>query len=102
MRYVLGLALLGTVIASPVWAEQPLSVVYPPPNHKTTADRIFFIGTAPPSGEVLVNGKAIARSSAGPFAPSFPLQRGENQFTLRHKNQQVKINVTRTSTQPTP
>jgi N-acetylmuramoyl-L-alanine amidase len=101
MRYVLGLALLGTVIASPVWAEQPLSVVYPPPNHKTTADRIFFIGTAPPSGEVLVNGKAIARSSAGHFAPSFPLQLGENQFTLRHKNQQVQINVTRTSTQPT-
>jgi N-acetylmuramoyl-L-alanine amidase len=101
MRYVLGLALLGTVIASPVWAEQPLSVVYPPANHKTTADRIFFIGTAPPSGEVLVNGKAIARSSAGHFAPSFPLQLGENQFTLRHKNQQVQIKVTRTSTQPT-
>ena len=101
MRYVLGLAVLGTVIASPVWAEQPLSVVYPPANHKTTADRIFFIGTAPPSGEVLVNGKAIARSSAGHFAPSFPLQLGENQFTLRHKNQQVQINVTRTSTQPT-
>lgn len=101
MRYVLGLALLGTVIASPVWAEQPLSVVYPPASHKTTADRIFFIGTAPPSGEVLVNGKAIARSSAGHFAPSFPLQLGQNQFTLRYQNQQVQVNVTRTSTQPT-
>lgn len=88
-------------MASPAWAEQPLAVVYPPPNHKTTADRIFFIGTAPPSGEVLVNGKLITRSSAGHFAPSFPLQLGENQFTLRHKNQQVQINVTRTSTQPT-
>ena len=101
MRYVLGLALLGTVIASPAWAEQPLSVVYPPPNHKTTADRIFFIGTAPSSGEVLVNGKAIARSPAGHFAPSFPLQLGENQFTVRYQNQQVQIKVTRTSTQPT-
>ena len=101
MRYVLGLALLGTVIASPAWAEQPLSVVYPPPNHKTTADRIFFIGTAPPSGEVVVNGKAIARSPAGHFAPSFPLQLGENQFTVRYQNQQVQIKVTRTSTQPT-
>lgn len=48
-----------------------------------------------------MNGKAIARSSAGHFAPSFPLQLGENQFTLRHKNQQVQINVTRTSTQAT-
>lgn len=102
MRYVLGLALLGTVIASPVWAEQPLAVVYPPANHKTTADRIFFIGTAPPSGEVLVNGKAIARSAAGHFAPSFPLQLGENQFTLRYQNQQVQIKVTRRSTAPTP
>jgi N-acetylmuramoyl-L-alanine amidase len=102
MRYILGLALLGTVMVSPAWAEQPLSVVYPPPNHKTTADRIFFIGTAPPSGEVLVNGKAIARSSAGHFAPSFPLQLGENQFTLRYQNQQVQLNVTRTSTAPTP
>jgi len=101
MRYVLGLALLGTVIASPAWAEQPLSVVYPPPNHKTTADRIFFIGTAPSSGEVVVNGKAIARSPAGHFAPSFPLQLGENQFTVRYQNQQVQIKVTRTSTQPT-
>ena len=102
MRYILGLALLGTVMVSPAWAEQPLSVVYPPPNHQTTADRIFFIGTAPPSGEVFVNGKAIARSSAGHFAPSFPLQLGENQFTLRYQNQQVQLNVTRTSTAPTP
>lgn len=102
MRYILGLALIGTVMVSPAWAEQPLSVVYPPPNHKTTADRIFFIGTAPPSGDVLVNGKAIARSSAGHFAPSFPLQLGENQFTLRYQNQQVQLKVTRTSTAPTP
>jgi N-acetylmuramoyl-L-alanine amidase len=102
MRYILGLALLGTVMVSPAWAEQPLSVVYPPPNHQTTADRIFFIGTAPPSGQVLVNGKAIARSSAGHFAPSFPLQLGENQFTLRYQNQQVQLKVTRTSTAPTP
>jgi N-acetylmuramoyl-L-alanine amidase len=101
MRSILGWVLLGTVIASPVMAEQPLSVVYPPPNHKTTADRIFFIGTAPPSGEVLVNGKAIARSGAGHFAPSFPLQLGENLFTLRYKNQQLQLKVTRTSTEPT-
>jgi N-acetylmuramoyl-L-alanine amidase len=101
MKYLLGLALLGTVMASPAWAEQPLSIVYPPPNHKTTADRIFFIGTAPPSGEVLVNGKAIARSPGGHFAPSFPLQLGENLFTVRYKEREVQIKVTRTSTAPT-
>ncbi len=103
MRNILGLGLLGMVMAStPVWAEQPLSVVYPPPNHKTTADRIFFIGTAPASGEVQVNGKVITRSPAGHFAPSFPLQIGENLFTLRYNNQQVQIKVTRTSPIPTP
>src|SRR5919199_519489 len=101
MKYILGLALLGTVMASPAWAEQPLSIVYPPPNHKTTADRIFFIGTAPPSGEVVVNGKAIARSPGGHFAPSFPLQLGENLFTVRYKEREVQIKVTRTSTAPT-
>ncbi len=102
MRNILGLALLGTVITSPAFAEQPLSVVYPPAEHKTTAERIFFIGTAPSAGEVLVNGKAIARSSAGHFAPSFPLQVGENRFTLRYQNQEVQIKVTRTPTEPTP
>jgi N-acetylmuramoyl-L-alanine amidase len=49
-----------------------------------------------------VNGKAIARSSAGHFAPSFPLQLGENRFTLRYQNQEVQIKVTRTPTEPTP
>lgn len=102
MRTILGATLLGIAMISPVQAEQPLSVVYPPPNHNTTADRIFFIGTAPAAGEVVVNGKAITRSPAGHFAPSFPLQLGENLFTLRYQNQQVQIKVTRTSTQPTP
>ncbi len=89
-------------MASTAWAEQPLSVVYPPADHKTTAEQIFLIGTAPQSGEVLVNGQAIARSRGGHFAPSFPLQLGENLFTLRYQNQQVQIKVTRTSTEPTP
>ena len=106
MRYILGLAVLGTMITSPVLAEQPLSVVYPPADHKTTAAQIFLIGTAPSMGEVLVNGKAITRSPAGHFAPSFPLQLGENQFTLRYQGnsgsqQQLQIKVTRTSTEPT-
>ncbi|MBD0346526.1 MAG: N-acetylmuramoyl-L-alanine amidase, partial [Coleofasciculus sp. Co-bin14] len=87
-------------MTSPVMAEQRLSVVYPPADHQTTAERIFLIGTAPPTGEVLVNGKAIARSPAGHFAPSFPLQVGENQFTLRHSDRELQIKVTRLSTEP--
>ncbi len=89
-------------MASPAWAEQPLSVVYPPADHQTTAERIFFIGTAPPAGEVFMNGKAIARSRVGHFAPSFPLKLGDNLFTLRYQNQQVQIKVKRFSTAPAP
>ncbi|MGC1393183.1 MAG: N-acetylmuramoyl-L-alanine amidase [Coleofasciculaceae cyanobacterium] len=92
--------MVGTIIVSPARAEQPLYVAYPPANHQTTAQQIFLIGSAPATGEVLVNGKAIARSSSGNFAPSFPLQLGENLFTLRYQNQELKIKVTRQSTAP--
>jgi N-acetylmuramoyl-L-alanine amidase len=84
----------------PAWANQPMSVVYPPNEHQTTSERIFLVGTAPPDAEVTVNGKAIARSRAGHFAPSFPLQLGDNVFTLRYQNQQLQIKVTRLSTTP--
>ncbi|PZV18023.1 MAG: N-acetylmuramoyl-L-alanine amidase [Leptolyngbya sp.] len=77
-------------------AAQPrLFIAYPPPTHQTTANKIFFIGTAPVGGQVLVNGQAIARSSAGHFAPSFPLQIGTNQFTFRYGTQELKRTVTR-------
>jgi N-acetylmuramoyl-L-alanine amidase len=102
MRKFLGLVVFGMMvaIASVAVAAQPLFVAYPPANHKTTADRIFLIGTAPPPGQVLVNGNQISRTAAGHFAPTFPLQLGENVFTLRYENQEVKIKVTRQSNQP--
>jgi N-acetylmuramoyl-L-alanine amidase len=100
MRHILGWAVVGTVMTSPAWAEQPLYVAYPPAAHQTTAEKIFLIGSAAPTGEVLVNGKAIARSPAGNFAPSFPLQVGENRFTVRYQNQEIQIKVTRQSTEP--
>jgi len=103
VRKLLGLVAFGTVIVSfPARAEQPLSVVYPPADHQTTANQIFLIGTAPPQGEVLVNGKTITRSQAGHFAPSFPLKVGDNLFTLRYQNQQVQIKVKRLSTNAAP
>jgi N-acetylmuramoyl-L-alanine amidase len=101
MRNILGLAFVGCAITSSAWAEQPLYISYPPANHQTTASRIFFIGTAPAAGDVLVNGTRIVRSEAGHFAPSFPLQLGVNLFSVRYRNQTVQIKVTRTSTQPT-
>ncbi|MEO6862349.1 MAG: N-acetylmuramoyl-L-alanine amidase [Microcoleus sp.] len=102
MRKFLALVVFGIIlaIASVAVAAQPLFVAYPPANHKTIADRIFLIGTAPPTGQVSVNGQQISRTSAGHFAPTFPLQLGENVFSLRYENQQVQIKVTRESNQP--
>ncbi|MEG4516665.1 MULTISPECIES: N-acetylmuramoyl-L-alanine amidase [unclassified Microcoleus] len=102
MRKFLALCVFGLImaIASVAVAAQPLFVSYPPANHKTTADRIFLIGTAPAPGQVLVNGNQISRTASGHFAPTFPLQLGENVFTLRYENQEVKIKVTRESNQP--
>lgn len=76
-------------------AGQSLSVVYPPDGHETTAAQIFLIGTAPPNQEVTINGRPIQRSPAGHFAPSFPLQMGENLFTLRDGSQELVIRVNR-------
>jgi len=103
MKYILGLtALISLALSSSMSAEQPLYVAYPPPDHKTTSDRIFLIGTATPDGEVSINGQVISRSKAGHFAPTFPLQPGENIFILRHRNQKIKLNITRISTEPSP
>ena len=101
MKPLLGLVVLAT-LSTPnlAWAQsQSLKVVYHPTNHKTTSDKIFFIGTGPLTGQVLINGKPITRSKSGHFAPSFPLQVGENIFTIRHQEQVIQIQVTRTSNQ---
>jgi N-acetylmuramoyl-L-alanine amidase len=86
--------------ASIAKAEPALQVVYPPPQHQTTAQQIFLIGSAPADGEVIINGTTIERSPSGYFAPSFPLQLGENQFTLRHNSETVTITVTRSPQEP--
>ncbi|MEM1172840.1 MAG: N-acetylmuramoyl-L-alanine amidase [Cyanobacteria bacterium P01_H01_bin.35] len=81
--------------------RKDLFIAYPSPNHKTTSDRIFLIGTASPEAEVTVNGKRInERSKSGHFAPSFPLQIGENIFTVRHQNEEIILKITRNSNQP--
>jgi N-acetylmuramoyl-L-alanine amidase len=96
-----GASLASTVaISSIAWAGQPLFVAYPPDGHETSSSQIFLIGTAPPQGQVLVNGQAIDRSPAGHFAPSLPLQIGENILTLRYQDQSLTLHVTRTSDAP--
>ena len=109
MKQVLGLAtltdilLIGGMLAIPLsaQAEAPLSIVYPPPEHQTTAEKIFFIGTASPQEQVFINNKPIKkRSASGHFAPSLPLEMGENIFTIRHQDEEIEITVTRNSEQP--
>ena len=60
--------------------QTAITLVYPPEAHQTTAEQIFLIGTAPEP--VTVNGQPIHQSPAGHFAPSFPLDLGENRFVL--------------------
>lgn len=80
---------------------QSLFIAYPSRNHQTTSDRIFLIGTASPEAEVFINGKPITeRSQSGHFAPSLPLQIGENIFTVRHQDREIVLTITRNSDQP--
>lgn len=91
--------------------ESGLRVVYPPQNHVTTSDRIFFIGSGAPNQPVLVtpstaDGKGTAieihQSPMGNFAPSFPLAMGENRFLLRQGARTLTQIVTRRSPLPAP
>ncbi len=101
MKNLLGLVILGCILTSSVALAQPsLIVIFPQTNYQTSAQKIFFLGTAPPDGQVLINSKPITRSKAGHFSPSFPLQLGENLFTVRHDNQELQIKVTRLTTSP--
>ena len=102
VKSVFGLVLLSSiVISSPTLAqEQSLNIVFPSANYQTSAEKIFFLGTAPANGEVFINGKPITRSKAGHFAPNLPLQLGENLFTVRYQNQERQIKVTRISSLP--
>ncbi|MCW5313923.1 N-acetylmuramoyl-L-alanine amidase [Nostoc sp. KVJ3] len=101
MKKLLGLVILSCILASSIaLAEPSLIVVFPETNYQTSSEKIFFLGTAPPDGQVLINSKPITRSKAGHFSPSFPLQLGENLFTVRRQNQELKIKVIRLNTNP--
>ncbi|AUC60384.1 N-acetylmuramoyl-L-alanine amidase [Cyanobacterium sp. HL-69] len=106
-----GLILISTIltitpnyfyhIVKPVQAQnQPLKIVYPPNNHQTLAPSIFLIGSAPQNATVSVNGQSIDTSAQGFFAPSFPLQMGENTFVIRSQNQEIRKVITRNSSEP--
>ena len=94
--------LIGGMMATPLSARgESLTVVYPPPEHQTVAEKIFFIGTASAEEPVVINGKQIEnRSSSGHFAPSFPLSMGENVFTIRDSDETIEFRITRISDRP--
>ncbi|MBE9198223.1 MULTISPECIES: N-acetylmuramoyl-L-alanine amidase [unclassified Nodularia (in: cyanobacteria)] len=102
MRSLIGLIILGSLTTPTLaWAQaNTLKVVYPPANHETNTDKIFLLGTAPPRGQVIINNQVINRSKSGHFAPSFPLEVGENLFTVRYQNQEIQMQVTRVDSQP--
>lgn len=109
MKRFLGVAVLADVLlvggmltaAFPVQAESPLNIVYPPKEHETIAEKIFFIGTGAPDIPVSINGREITnRSDAGHFAPSLPLKVGENIFVIRQEDKKVRLKITRVSSQP--
>ncbi len=94
----LGLAALvvGSIPAAEAQVSaRSLHLAYPPDGHKTTSDRIFFIGSAPVGGIVTLNGQAVRRSAAGHFAPTVPLQVGDNRFELRYGDRAIAVTVTR-------
>ncbi len=98
---------LGATIAAfgspaPVLAQtvDQLRLVYPPDRHQTTSDRVFFLGTAPADGPVTINGQPVNRSRFGHFAPSLPLQWGENRFELRWGDRTLTRTVIRRSAGP--
>ena len=97
------IALHQTVMIQPTAAQAStdLFVAYPPAEHETVADRIFFIGTAAPDQPVTINGQVIEnRSEDGHFAPTLPLTLGENTFTLVQGNESLTLTIERVSTSP--
>lgn len=94
-------------MAQSIQRSDRLQLSYPPAQHQTTAEQIFFIGSAPAAGTVTINGQAIARSPLGHFAPSLPLQIGTNSFTIRYTNtagngEEINLTINRLNSQPAP
>ena len=86
LSFIAAIALNTSIEAQNFTPPTQLHLTYPPLQHTTTSDRLFFIGTAPKDGIVSINGKTIDRSEMGHFAPSLPLQIGENTFNLQYRS----------------
>lgn len=99
----LGIGAFSTMaMVSPVIAQNRLFLAYPPDQHQTTSDRIFLIGTGDRDEPVLINGEPIEnRSESGHFAPTVPLDLGENRFILQQGDDTLTVQITRVLAIPT-
>ncbi|MEY2984915.1 MAG: N-acetylmuramoyl-L-alanine amidase [Cyanobacteriota bacterium] len=93
--------LLGLSLGQVPAQAQPLYLAYPPPNHQTTSQQIFFIGSAAPNLAVTLNGQPVQRSHQGNFAPVLPLAIGENRFIFQAGDQRLERTIIRLATTPT-
>jgi N-acetylmuramoyl-L-alanine amidase len=91
---------------SPVIPPPPppteLFIAHPPPNYETKAERVFFLGSAPATGDVTINDRRIDRTAAGNFTPVLPLQPGMNVFRMRYGSQEKVFNIKRIVDNPLP
>ena len=93
-----GSLLVSMVMAMPAYAQDALQIIYPPREHNTRAENIFLIGTAPSSGDVTINGVSIqSRSQSGHFAPSVPLEIGQNVFDVTFGSETITLRINRVS-----
>ncbi len=102
MLQAAALALALVLAAAAPAAADGLRVTYPYDGHVTTAEHIFFVGTAARGGTVTVNGAPVHRSPAGHFAPTVPLRLGDNLVTLRHGGQTLAMTIKRRAATATP
>ena len=94
---------LITFQSSPALSESDLFIAYPPDNHQTQSETIFFIGSASNDTEVYINNTLVERSKSGHFAPVFPLKIGENQFRIRSEDKTIQLTINRRENlQPAP
>ncbi|AFY40359.1 cell wall hydrolase/autolysin [[Leptolyngbya] sp. PCC 7376] len=105
LGFVASLSLSSPLLAQNIRTSDRLHLSYPPATHQTTAEQIFFIGSAPSNGTVTINGQSINRSNLGHFAPSLPLQVGTNEFTIEFRNAsgqttQLRRTITRKASTP--
>jgi N-acetylmuramoyl-L-alanine amidase len=94
---ILGAIATVAIVAPAHPSGSKLHVSYPPASHKTDAEQVFIIGSAPTDGEVKIGNQIVPRSPKGHFASVFPLKVGSNTITIEYKGETKILTVKRQS-----